>query len=153
MKPYLLDVNIVVAAHRDDHTAHAGAGPWFAQLLADSRPFGVPSLVWGSFLRIATHRRVFRTPTTVDEAFAFVDAVTQQPHYLRIEPGPSYLRLLRAMCDEGGAVGDLVPDAVLCAIAAEHGCVVATMDRDFARFPTVEHELVRAGPDLRSGDQ
>jgi hypothetical protein len=30
-----------------------------------------------------------------------------------------------------------VPDAVLAAIAFEHGCAIATLDRDFARFTVV----------------
>ena len=35
----------------------------------------------------------------------------------------------------GEATGDLVPDAVLAALAVEHGGEVVTFDRDFARFP------------------
>lgn len=144
MKPWLLDVNVLLAAHRDDHTAHHVVTPWFDHLLADDLPFAVPTLVWGSFLRLATHRRIFATPTTLGEAFAFIDALTAQPHHLRLEPGPRHLSLLHDLCDEAGASGDLVPDAVLGSLAREHGCVVATMDRDFARFPGVEHELIRA---------
>jgi hypothetical protein len=35
---------------------------------------------------------------------------------------------------DGQAVGPLVMDAVLAAIALEHGAAVCTTDRDFARF-------------------
>jgi uncharacterized protein len=144
MKPWLVDVNVILAAHRDDHPAHQAVKPWFDRLLTNDIPFTVPSLVWASFLRLATHFRIFVTPTTIGEAFAFIDALTSQPHHLRLEPGPRHLSLLRNLCDEGGASGDLVPDAILGSLAVEHGCVVATMDRDFARFPSVEHELIRA---------
>ncbi|MGH3927497.1 MAG: PIN domain-containing protein [Pseudonocardiaceae bacterium] len=37
-------------------------------------------------------------------------------------------------------MGDLVPDAVIAAIALEYGCEVVTLDRDFARFTSVRHE-------------
>jgi len=45
--------------------------------------------------------------------------------------------LLQELCDEADASGDLVADAVLAAVAAEHAGEVVTMDRDFARFTSV----------------
>jgi uncharacterized protein len=139
---FLLDVNVVLAAHRDDHPHHAAVRPWFDHVLADDEPFGVPVLVWASFLRLTTNRRVFGVPTPSADAWAFVEATVAQPHHLLFGPGPRHLGLLRRLCDEGGAVGDLVPDAVIAAVAAEHGCSVATLDRDFARFPSVRHHLL-----------
>lgn len=107
--------------------------------MAGEEPFTVPLTVWASFLRIATNRRIFAVPTPRAEAFDFVEATRGQPHHLRVEPGPNHLRLLRGLCEEADLVGDLVPDAVLAAIAVEHACRVATLDRDFARFSSVEH--------------
>jgi predicted nucleic acid-binding protein len=43
------------------------------------------------------------------------------------------------------ASGDLVPDAVLGAVAVEHGAGVATLDRDFARFSSVSHRRPTPG--------
>jgi hypothetical protein len=139
---YLLDVNVVLAAHRDDHPHHEFVRTWFDELVTGDDPFTVPAPVWGSFLRLATNRRVFPVPTPLDAAFAFVDAVAGQPHHLPLGPGPRHLSLLRAQCEEADARGDLVPDAVLAAIAVEHGCTVATLDRDFARFPSARHVLL-----------
>lgn len=139
---YLLDVNVVLAAHRDDHPHHGMVRPWFDDLLEGDETFTVPSAVWGSFLRLATNRRVFMEPTPRADAFAFVDATCAQPHNLSTGPGPRHLVLLREICDEGDATGDLVPDAVLAALAAEHAATVVTLDRDFARFPSVPHTLL-----------
>jgi predicted nucleic acid-binding protein len=36
---------------------------------------------------------------------------------------------------EGQTVGPLVMDAVVAAIAVEHGATLCTTDRDFSRFP------------------
>ena len=58
----VLDVNVVLAAHRSDHPHHAIVRPWFESLLAQGATFGVPDLVWGSFIRIATNRRIFVEP-------------------------------------------------------------------------------------------
>jgi toxin-antitoxin system PIN domain toxin len=142
---YLLDVNVVLAAHRRDHPHHATVRPWFDRLLDGDEPFTVPTLVWASFLRLATNRRIFGVPTPRSDAWAFVDATLAQPHHLLLGPGPRHLTLLRSLCDEGDAAGDLVPDAVIAAVAAEHGCAVATLDRDFARFPSVRRLLLPAG--------
>jgi toxin-antitoxin system PIN domain toxin len=140
---FLLDVNLVLAAHRRDHPHHGAVRPWFDDLVAGDAPFTVPVLVWASFLRLVTNRRVFTVPTPREDAWAFLDATTAQPHHLLVGPGPRHLALLRRLCAEGDAVADLVPDAVIAAVAAEHGCAVATLDRDFARFPSIRHLLLR----------
>ncbi|KDM96708.1 type II toxin-antitoxin system VapC family toxin, partial [Mycobacterium tuberculosis] len=113
--------------------------PWFDRLLAADDPFTVPNLVWASFLRLTTNRRIFEIPSPRADAFAFVEAVTAQPHHLPTSPGPRHLVLLRKLCDEADASGDLIPDAVLAAIAVEHHCAVVSLDRDFARFASVRH--------------
>lgn len=138
----LLDVNVVLAAHRRDHPHHAAVQPWFDEVLTGDDPFTVPTIVWASFLRLATNRRIFEVPTPRPDAFAFVEAACTQPHHLLTGPGRHHLALLRHHCDEAGADGDLVPDAVIAAIATEHSCQVAPLDRDFARFPSVRHHLV-----------
>lgn len=140
---YLLDVNVVLAAHRGDHPHHGPVRRWFDTLLAGDEPFTVPVTVWASFLRLTTNRRIFLVPTPLADAFAFTDSTDAQPNHLPTGPGPRHIALLRAACDEAGASGDLVPDAVLVALAKEHRCVVATLDRDFARFPSIGHELLR----------
>lgn len=139
----LLDVNVVVAAHRDDHPHAAIIDDWFRDVLAGSEPFAVPTVVWGSFLRLATDRRIFEPPTSVRDAFAFLDGVCAQPHHLLLAPGPHHFTLLRRLCEEADATGDLVPDAVIAAIALEHGCAVASLDRDFARFASIDHVVPR----------
>jgi len=135
----VLDVNVVLAAYRDDHAHHPALRPWFDRMLAGGEPFSVPLGVWASFLRLTTSRRAFPVPTPRAEAFAFVEAVCAHPGHRRLEPGPRHLELLRKVCDEADATGELVPDAVIAAIALEHGCTVASFDRDFARFSSIEH--------------
>ena len=135
----LLDVNVVVAAHRDDHVHYAQVRGWFEDVLAGIEPFAVPMLVWTSFLRLVTNGRVFNPPTQLDDAFAFIDAVCAQPHHLLLGPGPDHMMFLRRLCEEANTTGDLIPDAALAAIALEHDCTVASIDRDFARFSSIDH--------------
>ena len=135
----LLDVNVVVAAYRADHPHNHEVRPWFDHLTSSGRPFAVPTFVWASFLRLVTNRRVFELPSSVASAFSFIDATSAQPGYLVVVPGPRHLLLLRKLCQEADAQGDLIPDAVLAALALEHGGEIVTRDRDFARFSSVRH--------------
>lgn len=136
----LLDVNVLLAAHRSDHPNHETVRPWFAaQVKSVDDDFGVPSTVWASFLRLVTNRRVFVEPTPLPDAFAFIEATVAQRRHLAVEPGPRHLALVRRLCEEAEASGDLIPDAVLGAIAVEHGASVVTLDRDFTRFSSVRH--------------
>jgi toxin-antitoxin system PIN domain toxin len=137
----VLDVNVVLAAYRDDHVHHALLRPWFDELLVGAEPFSIPMGVWASFLRLTTSRRAFPVPTPLAEAFMFVEAVSAHPGHRRLEPGPRHLELLRLVCEEADATGELVPDAVIAAIALEHGCAVASFDRDFARFSSIQHVI------------
>ena len=94
----------------------------------------VPDLSWVGFLRIVTNDHVFEVPATLDEAFAFLEAVTGSSAY-RPAPGlnhkwTGFVEIAR----DGRAFGNLVPDAYLAAVAQSLACPVATMDRDFRRF-------------------
>jgi uncharacterized protein len=136
---YLLDVNVVLAAQRGDHPHHKPVRAWFDEALTSDEPFAVPDQVWASYLRLTTNHRIFEVPTPRADAFAFIDTVCAQPLHQRLVPGPRHLALLRDLCDEADASGDLVPDAAIGALAVEYDCRLVTLDRDFARFPSVRH--------------
>jgi toxin-antitoxin system PIN domain toxin len=130
----LLDVNVVLAAHRDDHPDFDTARAWLDRMLASNTQFAVVDLVAGAFLRIATNRRIFSIPTPVNAAFAYLEALRAQPAHVMVAPGPRHLALLEQLCLSADASGDLIPDAQLAAIALEHACELVSFDRDFARF-------------------
>ncbi len=133
----LLDVNVVLAASRDDHPHFQIARPYLDRLLAAGDRFSVTDIVAGSYLRIATNRRIFLTPTPVDHAFGYLRALRAQPAHLLVGPGPSHLELLERIASTEDALGDLMPDAQLAAVAVEHACEIVSFDRDFARFGEV----------------
>ncbi len=137
----LIDVNVLLALHRLDHPHHEVVQPWFEDARADTERFAVPDSVWASFLRIATNRRIFDTPTPLTEAFAFVRAVRAQPNYLRVETGASHVDIFEETCIAADATGTLVADAYLAAIAIEQGAVLVSLDRDFARFDRLRWKL------------
>lgn len=131
----LLDVNVLVYAHREDTPEHKAFRGWLEQIVAAETPFAVPELVLSGFLRVVTHPRIFAPPTPLDQALAVVDALRAQPNYVSIAPGPRHWDLFVGLCRTANAKGGLVPDAYLAALAIESGSEWITTDRDFARFP------------------
>lgn len=130
----LLDVNVLLAAHRSDHVHYDLVRPWFDRLLERREPFTVPSIVWAGFIRLATNRRIFVEPTPLSDAFGFMREVREQPEHSMLVSREQHLRLFEELCVEADAGGDLVADAYLAALALEYGCELVSLDRDFARF-------------------
>lgn len=128
----VLDVNVVLSAHRADHPDHVAARSWLDALLASGEQFGMPWMVWWALVRLSSHPRVFPVPTPMEAVFDFIQALPAQPGHIAVEAGENHLDCLRRVCERGEATADLVPDAVL---AVEHGGELVSFDRDFARFP------------------
>ena len=131
----LLDVNVLVHAHRQDAPDHPKYRAWLEAILGADSAYGVSDLVLSGFLRVVTHPRVFREPTPLENALSFVHEVRDRPNAVGIVPGPRHWEIFTRLCRECGVRGNLVPDAWLAALAVESGCEWVTTDRDFARFP------------------
>lgn len=81
-------------------------------------------------------------PSPIATVFEFIDEVRGQPSYVPVEPAERHLSILGKICAESQVRGDLVPDAILAAIALENACEIVTLDRDFARFPSLRYKLL-----------
>lgn len=134
----VLDVNVVLPAHRGDHPDHHVARRWMDNLWNARDQFTVPWIVWWSFLRLASNKRIFANPTPVAEARHFITAVRAQVGHLDIDTvSAEHLDHLVDVCTLGEASSNLIPDAVLAALAIEHAGEVVSFDRDFGRFPNL----------------
>ncbi len=130
----LPDVNILVAAYRDDVPEHASCRGWLENVLKGEEVFGMSELVLSGFLRIVTHPRVFALPSPANEALDFTRTIRSQPHCVQVYPGPRHWEIFQRLYLDAEVRGNLVPDAYLAALAIESGCEWITLDRDFARF-------------------
>ncbi|GJL53509.1 MAG: ribonuclease VapC43 [Nitrospirales bacterium] len=131
----LVDVNVLVYAHREDSPDHTLYRTWLHQWTQSDTAFGISELVLSGFLRIVTHAKVFNQPTPLPTALAFVDAIRSQPTCVPISPGPRHWGIFSRLCREAHVKGNLVPDAYLAAIAIEAGSEWITTDQDYNRFP------------------
>ncbi len=131
----LLDVSVLVHAHREDAPDHAFFHRWLLELVNGREAYGVCDLVLSAFVRVVTHPRIFKEPSTVDEALLFAEIVRGQPQCCVIAPGPRHWAIFRELCLRASARGNRAIDAYLAALAIESGSEWVTADRDYARFP------------------
>jgi uncharacterized protein len=131
----LVDVTVLVYAHRLDAARHQDYAAWLGDLLAGEEPYGVSGLVLSGFLRVVTNPRVFRRPTPPETALEFAELLRAQPNGVTVEPGRRHWDIFTGLCRTAGVKGNLVPDAYLAALAIESGSEWITTDRDFSRFP------------------
>jgi toxin-antitoxin system PIN domain toxin len=130
-----LDTNILVYAHRQE-TRHHGAAVELVRGLAEGdEPWGLPWPCVYEFLRVVTHPRIFDPPTDLEIALDDVESLLDSPSVMLLGEGPVHFAHLARAIESGRAVGNLVHDAHIAALAVEHGLAeLWTTDRDFARF-------------------
>src|SRR5256885_6348463 len=107
----LPDVNVLIYAFRADLPQHEICRPWLVDAAAGDALFGVSPLALSALVRITTNPRVFKTPSSVEEAFGFCDDLLRQPHCEIIEPGERHWEVFRRLCIEADVHGPRVNDA------------------------------------------
>jgi uncharacterized protein len=130
----LLDANLLIYAIHKGADRHEAALAWLTEQLNGSRRVGIPWSSLGAFLRIATHPRAFPRPLSPATACERVSDWLSSPVAWIPQPGPEHSRILRQLITDYDARGNLIPDAMLAALAIEHGLTLYSTDTDFARF-------------------
>lgn len=133
----LVDANLLLYAIDERSPRHAAARDWFVGALTGRRRVGIPWASVGAFLRIATHPRVMDRPLTPADASRHVDNWFTSPVVWVPPATASTVAVATRLLEQLPAGGNLVPDAMLGALAIEHGLTVMTVDADFARLPGV----------------
>ncbi len=131
----LLDVNVLVYAHREEAQQHARYREWLEVVVNSDAAYGLSDLVLSGFLRVVTHPRVFKEPTPLEVALTFIREVRDRPNCVHVMPGERHWEIFTRLCREADVKGNVVPDAYLAALAIESGAEWVTTDRDYARFP------------------
>jgi toxin-antitoxin system PIN domain toxin len=133
----LVDANILLYAEDQLSPRHAAARAWWDAELSGVSPVCLCWTVLGAFIRIGTNPRVFEYPLSLDQALARIQSWMDQPCTRIIGPTERHWTVFQKMLRHGQAVANLVTDAHLAALAAEHGCELISTDSDFSRFPGV----------------
>lgn len=146
------DVNVLVAAFRDEHTHHSQARDWLIAACSQSAAIGLGAspfngksngtlrlitAVMASFLRLVTNPRVFATPASTQQAVAFLDALLDCPGVTVLDPASTW-QSLRQLCLAKSLTANAIPDAQIAVAVAQYSEVLATFDRDFLRLLPAE---------------
>lgn len=130
------DVNILVAASRQDHPHHEPARAWLEEALANSGEgysLAVLPMVASGFLRLVTHPKVFVEPTPLDAALRFLRAVMDSPGVVLPTLGSEW-REFEQLCAERELTGNAIPDAWIAAAAQHHHLHLVTFDKGFRKL-------------------
>jgi toxin-antitoxin system PIN domain toxin len=129
----LLDANVLVYAYDPGAAQHAVIRDWLDQLL-DSSVVLVPWVSVWALLRVATNPRLKPNQPPVREVFRAIRNLLDHPNVRIVEPGPRHAEILERLAVGARAMGPRLTDAVLAAIAIEHGAQLASTDKEFVRF-------------------
>lgn len=130
------DVNILVAASRQDHPHHALALAWLEKALdscTTGQVLAILPMVASGFLRLVTHPKVFLEPTPINAAQAFLRAVLDTPGVALLPLGDEW-PLFEQLCTKHGLTGNAIPDAWIAAAAQAHHRHLVTFDKGFRRL-------------------
>ncbi len=130
----LVDANLLLYAEDSLSEHHETARTWWDAQLSGSDAVGLCWPVLNAFIRIATNPRLHQRPLTLTEAIERVQSWLNQSCVRLIQPTDEHWTIFQKMLRSGSAVGNLVTDAHLAALAVEHNCVLHSTDADFSRF-------------------
>lgn len=130
----LVDANLLLYAEDSLSEHHEVARTWWDAQLSGSVPVGLCWPVLSAFIRIGTNARLHQRPLTLKEATERVQSWFNQGCVRVVQPTDQHWTLFQQMLRSGSAVGNLVSDAHLAALAVEHNCVLYSTDADFSRF-------------------
>lgn len=142
----LVDANLLLYAYNSGVAEHAGARQWLEESLSGTIALALTWQTITAFIRIGTNIRAFPQPLRTEEAVEVVSEWLGRPNLIVLQPTGRHWEIFTRLLAEGQAAGALVMDAHLAALAIEHGCQLATTDRDFSRFAGLKtvNPLVRA---------
>ena len=130
----LVDANLLLYAYDAGAHRHAAAKRWLEQALSGPEPVRFAWVTLLAFLRIGTHPTALASPFTLDEALGHVDSWLDQPAVGLLDPSERHWPMLAQLSKSAQVRGPMMMNAHLAALAVEHGAVLCTADRDFARF-------------------
>jgi toxin-antitoxin system PIN domain toxin len=136
---YSVDVNVLLHASDRSSDRHARARRFVESSAAGPE---ILCLTWPtlmSYLRIATHPRIFSAPLSPDEALGNIVALINLPHVRALSELDGFVDAYKHMTAEIPVRGNLVPDAHVATILFQHGIrTLYTSDRDFRKFQSLD---------------
>lgn len=132
------DADLLLYAVNTDSADHEKAYHWWRDLVQSDFPAGLYTGVAFAFVRLSTNRRVFLSPLSVGDAFAYLNNWLSFPTVQLVDAELEDLALAQDLLQSAGTGGNLVSDAQIAAAAIRLKGTVYSADSDFGRFKGVK---------------
>ncbi len=130
------DVNVLVAAARDEHVHHVPAVAWLDRAVRGAEggaPLTLFPVVLAGYLRVMQIRSAFPVRVTPSRSLGFVEVLLSRPNVVVATLGPEWPRFAQLYL-EHNPVGGSVTDAWIAAAVLQLGEHFVTFDRGFQRL-------------------
>ncbi|MGH8629843.1 MAG: TA system VapC family ribonuclease toxin [Burkholderiales bacterium] len=130
------DVNVLVAAFREEHPHHFVARAWLSEALAECGRGGtleVLPMVAAGFVRVATSPKAFPVRIASRAAFAFIRSILAVPG-VSMPSLASEWTAFEKLCVDLELSGADVSDGWIAAAVKANGLRLVTFDADFDRL-------------------
>jgi toxin-antitoxin system PIN domain toxin len=130
----IVDANVLIYAYDARSPHHAAARSWLEAALSGTEAIRFPLVTLLAFVRILTNPNLYPNAPAPADLVDVIRSWLSQPNVAVATPSDGHWPLLAEVATIGQARGAALMDAHLAALAIEHGAVLATTDRGFARF-------------------
>jgi toxin-antitoxin system PIN domain toxin len=133
---FIVDTNVLVNAAIRECAAHARARSLVDEWAGSAEPWLTTWSVVYEFLRVTTHRNIFRRPLTFGEAWSFVEALQTSLSFALLMETDRHSEVVRGLTREYPHIsGNRMHDLHIAAVMREHGIAeIRTADTDFRQF-------------------
>lgn len=137
---FVVDTNILLHAVRRESTHHETAITLIKKWQREATPWHSTLGIFYEFLRVSTHRAVFRNPLKADQAISFLNAFLTSPNFTLLEHHKEHFSLTKKLIDENPHLsGNIWHDVHTIILMQEHGIQeIITADSDFHRFTGIK---------------
>ena len=137
MKPYLLDINVLIALAWPNHVHHDEAQTWFAK--KGALGFRTCPITQLGFVRISSNPAFTPKAVSPGDAMGLLERVARLPGH---DFWPDDVPLRETVGSSTSLAGHRqITDLYLLALANAHGGVLATLDRGAAALARANHQL------------
>ena len=133
-----LDVNVLVYAFRQDSVKHEECRDWLSKQIRNRNGLVLIDIVLVGFLRICTHSKIFREPSSISEATNFLTVMISNPNVTLTSSTPETWHKFSRILKKTNVQGNKISDAWLAAIAMERNATWISTDSDFNLFPNLK---------------
>lgn len=137
---FVVDTNIFITAVCEEADFHEKALAFVRSCLSQNEPWFATWGIFYEFLRVTTHKGVFKKPLSSRQAWDFLDVILSSPKFSFLDETADHPKMIAETINEFSDIsGNIWHDAHTVCLMKENGIrEVVTADTDFHRFSGIK---------------